>query len=217
MRQLIRATAIYVVLMAIPIVGCNDALNFKHSVNWVEDVEVAEGVSVRVARSVTFTVSRPMGEKTAGIDQFLSSSIESESRDFPVPKFDAVHLVPILLREDSEAKDLILVATTDSCAVWALNGKPMPVYWAFRMHERAWYRTDVSEKLFGLGANLLNDVRPDDRGNLSRGEVVRRKQQLTQLQKAHPRFLSILPSAKLDNCKNIESFSAGDFESMGKM
>ncbi len=207
----------FLTLLAACGAGDRDLGNVRH-VSWIERVEIFPGESVEISRRVRFLVSRALGEKTTGIDRIGASELQITGIGADEASIDTIHLLPILLQRDADTRDLLLIASTNNCDVWAMNGKPHPAYWVFRLHTGEWYRTDMPASFHGTKINLLIDIRPDDARLLDMHEVAKRKVAQLDHRGLPSQCPSISPSAAIVNCRNVDAGDgSGDFSNMERM
>jgi hypothetical protein len=69
-------------------------------------------------------------------------------------------LEPLLLYRDEIANEWAVVATTNSCDVWADWGSPSPAYWEFRLKANKWVKTNLAQSSEGRKSNLFFDYEP---------------------------------------------------------
>jgi hypothetical protein len=141
---------------------------------WSEKVEVSAGETVEVSRHLKFGVSREMSEKV-GMVIPSSARIEIVAAGVELPPIDVGPLTPTVLMRDDVTREFVVIAGTNNCRFWQRNDEPSPPYWAFRLHEAEWFRADLPPSAIGRPANLLFDIRPDDRDELDPAVVARRK------------------------------------------
>jgi hypothetical protein len=213
-----RATIALLAAIPLWLLACaNDEASLGKRLTWSETVQVSLTERLVLNREMTFTVSHPWGEETGGIDQVLESKLAIENPGQDLANLDTIRLTPILLARDSSNRELVLVATTDSCVAWAMNGKPSPAYWAFRMRSGVWYLTEVPPSFFGRPSNLLVDIRPSDEGVLAEKEVDWRKSQASASARIPARFGTVRADGVITNCDRTDAGTAeSDFVHMGK-
>jgi hypothetical protein len=61
---------------------------------------------------------------------------------------------------DASANEWVVVATTTDCATWSRRGKTIPPYWEFRLNDKDWRETPLSETSKGRRANLFTSYQP---------------------------------------------------------
>jgi hypothetical protein len=159
-------------LLLLVMQGCE--VESVHRLVWQESVQTSGGEVAEVSRELTFGVSRPLAERQ-GMVIPSSTKITIRTSARVLPTLDVGPLVAILLAKDVATSDFVVIAGTNRCNVWLRNEEPDPPYWAFRLVESEWFRTDLPQEWIGRPANLLCDIRSDDRGELDRAEVERRK------------------------------------------
>lgn len=141
---------VLLVLMASTIgQGCTPSTEKKA---WTEEVDLGDGSSVMVKRSVEFQTSNSLSGDAFGMTDLKSTlSIENQAS---VPLWKSVFM-PIVLYQDRANSQWTIVATTFSCDIWRDKGRPQPPYWEFRLVNGSWTAVSISTTSFSRRTNLF--------------------------------------------------------------
>lgn len=154
-RTSIHRYLISVILLALlPIAGCAGDVTRK----WSEDVQLDNATVIVVDRYVKFSESNSLsGDAYSTMVLKSALSFRNDLAEMPAWSFP---LVPLLLYRDEAAKELAIVATSNSCDVWAEWGSPSPPYWEFRLQAGKWVKTGLSTTSEGRKSNLFFEYEP---------------------------------------------------------
>lgn len=132
--------------------GCDRA-----SVKWSEEVRLADGQMIAVARTAQGKTYSELGGTGGWREPVeMSIAITKVPGDIkPPPEWRGTY-VPALLDYDDSDKSWSIVATFYYCETWHALGRPIPPYIEYQSVNGApWQRVPLEERLIDREANML--------------------------------------------------------------
>ena len=121
---------------------------------WTEDVLLEDGKTIIVKRVVEFNETNSLsGDSYNAVETDASISFTGMLNDLPPWRQP---LMALLLYLDGSTNEWVVVATTTSCEIWLVRGKPRPLYWEFRLRDGEWRDVPLSSSSIGRPVNLLH-------------------------------------------------------------
>ena len=143
---------------ALTLVGCDRA-----SVKWSEEVRLADGRMIVVARTAQGRTYSELGGTGGWRDPVeMSIAITKAPGDIKLPPEWRDTYVPVLLDYDESDKSWSIVTTFYYCETWHALGRPILPYIEYRSVNGApWQRVPLEERLIDRKANMLTGPSTD--------------------------------------------------------
>ncbi len=143
---------------ALTLVGCDRA-----SVKWSEEVRLADGRMIVVARTAQGRTYSELGGTGGWRDPVeMSIALTKAPGDIKLPPEWRDTYVPVLLDYDESDKSWSIVTTFYYCETWHAFGRPILPYIEYRSVNGApWQRVPLEERLIDRKANMLTGPSTD--------------------------------------------------------
>jgi len=143
---------------ALTLVGCDRA-----SVKWSEEVRLADGRMIVVARTAQGRTYSELGGTGGWRDPVeMSIALTKAPGDIKLPPEWRDTYVPVLLDYDESDKSWSIVTTFYYCETWHALGRPILPYIECRSVNGApWQRVPLEERLIDRKANMLTGPSTD--------------------------------------------------------
>lgn len=186
---------IIALVAALLMAGCDRA-----SVKWSEEVRLADGQMIVVARTAQGKTYSELGGTGGWRDPVdMSIAITKAPGGIKLPPEWRDTYVPALLDYDDLDKSWSIVATFYYCETWHALGRPIPPYIEYRSVNGApWQRVPLEERLIGREANMLTG--PSTGGEPSLVTVEEKEKAQRSATSMYQRILREWGSSEGNNC-----------------
>jgi len=151
-RMMSRAAAVLTAVLGLSACGKN--------IEFTEDVQLASGEVITVARKVTAESLGEIGGPGGWDPSYMSLEIATPARPDNPPKWESsTGLLPVLFDKDPNNGEWALLATFYTCDPWYALGRPKLPYAEFRVRNGQWQRVELAPQWIGHAANVFTGVR----------------------------------------------------------